>query len=269
MKRKIAFIDIDGTLNNSDGITTETTKKSIKNYLNHGGDIVLTSGRCHSDVVEKMKECGLSNYAISNTGALIYDCKNDEALFENPINYEAIESFWNFIKDSDVQIILNTSNGRYTNRHAIDNFVEKASVISDVKFLSDIVVYQIIVGSKEYDEFKRVQEFVLNTKGLTITYYSRAAQRKNENSKVGYFFDICSLGTSKGNAIKFLLNYLKLSRDESISFGDNISDISMFDVTGMSVVPENGKPEAKEKADVICPSNDADGISQILDSLID
>ena len=46
------------------------------------------------------------------------------------------------------------------------------------------------------------------------------------------------------------------------------TDVTMLDAAGLAVVMENGTDEAKRHADMICPSNDDDGVRIALQKLI-
>ena len=56
--------------------------------------------------------------------------------------------------------------------------------------------------------------------------------------------------------------------EESVAFGDAENDLTMLDAAGLAVVMENGTDEAKRHADMVCPSNDEDGVRIALQKLI-
>ena len=74
----IIFIDIDGTLTNSERKITKNTKKIIKQVIDKDILVVLCSGRPNDFTIRKSKLVKASNYVISNSGNLVYDYKNDE-----------------------------------------------------------------------------------------------------------------------------------------------------------------------------------------------
>ncbi len=55
--------------------------------------------------------------------------------------------------------------------------------------------------------------------------------------------------------------------EESIAFGDAENDISMLDAAGLAVVMENGTPETRKHADLICPSNMNDGVRKTIEEI--
>lgn len=58
-----------------------------------------------------------------------------------------------------------------------------------------------------------------------------------------------SKNTSKGAALKWLVEYLNISQEEVAAIEDSNSDVSMLSYAGISVAMENGTDYAKENAD--------------------
>ncbi|MCR5078674.1 MAG: HAD-IIB family hydrolase [Bacilli bacterium] len=68
----------------------------------------------------------------------------------------------------------------------------------------------------------------------------------------------------KGEAIQSVLDYLGLSKEEAISFGDDTQDISMARSTGVFVCMGNGKEEAKKAATFVTDRIENDGVEKAL-----
>ncbi len=74
-------------------------------------------------------------------------------------------------------------------------------------------------------------------------------------------------GVDKGKALKVFCRLMEIPIEESIAFGDAENDISMLEAAGKAIVMENGTPEAKKHADVICASNNDDGVRKMAEEL--
>ncbi len=57
-----------------------------------------------------------------------------------------------------------------------------------------------------------------------------------------------------------LLDYLKVDKEDTISFGDAKVDLSMFECCDFNVAMGNGGPEIKEAADYITNDVNEDGL---------
>ena len=67
-------------------------------------------------------------------------------------------------------------------------------------------------------------------------------------------------GINKKHAIEVLLDYLKLGKEDTISFGDAKIDLSMFECCAYNVAMGNGGFEIKEAADYITNDVNEDGL---------
>ena len=87
---KLVAIDLDGTMLNSYGMVTESTKQVIKNTIKKGIEVIIASGRPIDSIKTIAKEIGSENYFIAGNGALIYDIKKDEIIYEKFMNKQKV-----------------------------------------------------------------------------------------------------------------------------------------------------------------------------------
>ena len=73
--------------------------------------------------------------------------------------------------------------------------------------------------------------------------------------------EINNINANKGNAIWMLADYLGVPRENTVSFGDALNDLSMIKAAGTGVAMANACDEIKEAADFITLSNDEDGVA--------
>ena len=87
---KLVAIDLDGTMLNQYGIVTQNTKEKIKQAINQGTEVIIASGRPIDSIKTIAKEIGSENYFIAGNGALIYDIKKDEIIYEKFMNKQKV-----------------------------------------------------------------------------------------------------------------------------------------------------------------------------------
>jgi hypothetical protein len=84
--------------------------------------------------------------------------------------------------------------------------------------------------------------------------------------------DILPPGCSKGTALRRLAERRGFRREEVLAIGDNWNDLSMLEFAGTAVVVANGAPDlvalARERGWTIAPGNDADGVAEIVESVL-
>ncbi len=68
----------------------------------------------------------------------------------------------------------------------------------------------------------------------------------------------------KEQALKTLLEHWKLSPEEVVGFGDDANDLGFLTLAGTGIAVQNAEGQIREKADIVCGSNDQDGPAQWL-----
>jgi Cof subfamily protein (haloacid dehalogenase superfamily) len=85
--------------------------------------------------------------------------------------------------------------------------------------------------------------------------------------------DILPPGCSKGAALDRLARRRGIHRRSVMAIGDNFNDLEMLRAAGQPVVMANGAPDLVRMAEQmgwkIAPSNDEDGVAQILESVLE
>ena len=107
---KLVAIDLDGTMLNSYGMITENTKKTIKKIEKQGVEVVIASGRPIDSIKEIAKEIESKNYFIAGNGAIIYDIKNDEIIYEKTLSKEKVLEIIKICEDNSISYNIYTEN---------------------------------------------------------------------------------------------------------------------------------------------------------------
>ncbi|MDO4355618.1 MAG: HAD family hydrolase [Clostridia bacterium] len=78
------------------------------------------------------------------------------------------------------------------------------------------------------------------------------------------WMDITSAAASKGNALAWLQREMDISPDETMAFGDQMNDADMMRRARYSFAMANADPNLKRVAKFVAPSNQQDGVVQVL-----
>ena len=261
---KIAFFDIDGTLNNSKQELTKNTIETLKKAHEKGIEIVLCSGRTNTYVCNYLKELIGAKYAISSNGAEIYDYDNKINIFEDKMNFLEVKYLWNYCDKNKLSIVINTTNERYANKYTLRP--DSKVFIDDIDFLLNENIFQIVIADFNYNNMKTLENKIIELTSTNIVNFSR--DYLNKLDKGTLWFDIVKTNVNKGNAIKYLLNELKIDSKYAICFGDSVNDIDMFNECGIKVAMGNALDEIKNIATYTTDTNDKDGIAKFFDKYI-
>jgi hydroxymethylpyrimidine pyrophosphatase-like HAD family hydrolase len=84
----------------------------------------------------------------------------------------------------------------------------------------------------------------------------------------GFMCEIAPFGVSKWTGVYRLAEEWGIRPDEICAVGDDVNDIPMIQAAGLGIAMSNALDEVKAAADRIAPTNDEDGLVQVVDWLL-
>lgn len=284
---KLVAIDLDGTMLNSYGIVTERTKKAIENAQKNGTEIIIASGRPIDSIKTIAKEIKSEKYFIAGNGAIIYDIKKDEVIYDKYLKKEKILEIIKICEENSITYNVYTDKtilskalkynvlyyhkenlkkeeGKKTNISIVKDMYEYVKNMEEEKFLK----MTICDDSKSvFNSIIRKIKTIEDIEILDVSHMSRKTIKQGtEEFLIEYYYtEISSKNVDKWNAMEFLMKKLKVKKEEVIAIGDNMNDKKMIEEAGLGVVMKGSTPVVLEKADVIADTNNNDGVAKILE----
>ena len=83
-----------------------------------------------------------------------------------------------------------------------------------------------------------------------------------------FYYEVMPKGLSKGASIIEACKIFGIDIKDTIVFGDEMNDISMFEVAGTGVAMGNAVESIKNIADYVTKSNNEDGIAYYLENFV-
>ena len=283
---KFIAIDLDGTLLNSYGEISNENKEALKEVIDKGVQVVLTSGRISKAIEYISNQIGRNNYLISGNGTTIYDIKNDIEIYNKCMSKETVLKTIEICEENSIYYSVFGENSIITKSLGYNVLVynsENYKKSPDMKTKINVIpnVYKYIKNSKQNrfskiticDSSKIIFKGILrklkeikNIEVLDVAHMSRKKIRKGtEQTELQYFYtDITNKDVNKWNAIKFLIDNLGISPGEVLTIGDNSNDKEMIINAGLGIAMGNSAPHIKEIADDVVGSNDNNGVAEAL-----
>ena len=83
------------------------------------------------------------------------------------------------------------------------------------------------------------------------------------------YLEILPVATSKGEALKELINLCQLTDAYTIGFGDNFNDIPLLTASDLGIAVSNAEPQLKKVADHTSQyTNDQDAVGHYIQGLL-
>lgn len=284
---KLVAVDLDGTMLNEYGVVTENTKKTIKNTIEKGIDVIIASGRPIDSIKTIAKEIGSENYFIAGNGSLIYDIKKDEIIYENFLNKQKVLEIAQICENNSISYNIYTEetiiakqlkyNVLYyykenlkkeeknkTNITLVDNIEEYIKKSQNEKFLKITICDE---NKSIFNSVIRKLKKISNIDVLDVCHMSRKVIKQGtEDVTIEYYYtEISVKDVNKWNAIQYLINKLNIKKEEVMAIGDNINDKEMIENAGVGIAMGQSTPKIIELADYVTENNKNEGVKKAIE----
>ncbi|KRK78667.1 Cof-type HAD-IIB family hydrolase [Companilactobacillus nodensis] len=268
MSVKVIAFDMDNTLLDSNKMILESSKVAIKRALDMGIKIVMCTGRPLAGVSEYMDELGIhgdDQYVITYNGAIV-ETAAGKTLNKYLINKDEYVQLVKYGDEHDIQYYALDDN---SNVYTGNRDVSRVAVIQANENHAGIYVRTPDELPEDFAaakfDFVGEIEKLDNTELQVIRDFDEQFNVVREGT---VFLAVMNRSASKGFGLRRLAEYLNLTADQVMAFGDEKNDISMFKYAGTAVCMENGSDIAKNFADYITDTHDNDGIAKAMDKFV-
>lgn len=287
---KLIAIDLDGTLLNSYGIMSEKNRQALLTANNEGAEIVIASGRSTNSVRNIANDIGVCKYIICGNGSLIYDLQKDGIIYDKFIDKKKVLQIINICEQNSIYYNIYTENmviAKTLNNNVLFYHQENANKPDSKKTKINLVqnIYEYVEQLENQNILKitisdsdniifngiiRKLREIKNIDVLDVAHMSRKIIKSGtEEVSIGYYYtEITSQNVDKWYAIEYLMNELKLKREEIMTIGDNVNDKIMIENAGMGVAMGNSAPYIREIADMVVADNNRDGVAEAIEKVI-
>ena len=259
---RLVATDLDGTLLRSDGTGSDRTAATLRAVQADGIRTVLVTARPPRWLDDLAHLVGDGGVAICGNGAFVYDVPHRKVLSHKGIEPEAVEAI---IADLRRELPGVTFAAERATGFALEDAYRSQHPVPDDAIYGPIgspeggAVGKLLGRHPELaeDEFlARVAE-VVGDRGIVAF------------SGAGGLAEISAPGVTKAAALESWCTDLGIGAEEVWAFGDMPNDLPMILWAGTSFAVANAHPDVVAAADHVCPSNDDDGVAQILERLLD
>jgi HAD-superfamily hydrolase, subfamily IIB len=257
MGKNIAFFDIDGTLigyNGTSLVMPESTKSAIKEFRDRGNLAFICSGRQIRFILEKFGTDMFDGYISGNGTHIMF---GDKVVFERNLSTDMIEYLKKAFDELDISCTFNGAhNGysynmeesrikRYNSQFSGQPYILEKWNMDDIKASSLDIFYKDDAALEKCREYFK-ESLIFNPHGPNMSA------------------DVSLKEWGKADAIEYIVEYLKISMENTYAFGDGHNDIEMIKRVNTGIAMGNAVDELKEVADYITSNIFDDGIEKAM-----
>lgn len=259
--------DLDGTLLNTEKKISAYSKRELNNLIDKGLDFTIATARTPATVVDILEGINIKLPVTLMNGVIIYDLKDNKYIDIKEVDNSTVDIIIDIFEKLDKQVFI----------YAIKNnhlFVYHKEIINDYEqkyfderchkplktFVKVDDYKEALKGAKvinfvildNLETVKKVHDKVIKIEGLIAEYH------QDIYGDGHYFYEVYSKKASKANGIKYLQKYVEST--EIISFGDNLNDLPMFEISTECYAMGNGVDALKKIATCTIGDNNSDSV---------
>lgn len=262
MDIKLIASDLDGTIIDRNNHISEKNFEAISEIHNKNIDFVVCTGKSYS-VSQKICEQFDASYGIFGNGTQIIDLKTNKEIMKKTISKQDLLFIITLAKRNNFHVHI------YTDKQIISekleymdlrNYVLKKDNANDnLDFLivedilayienNNLNVFSLVVTSENtsLSEFQKILSINNNIDSVFIN--KRGKYRDNIINKDYEYLNISPENVNKNEALTFLANYLKISKNNILAIGDNINDLEMVKNAGIGIAVHEAIEELQSVA---------------------
>ena len=275
MDYRVIALDLDGTLLTSDKRLSERNRATLTRAAEKGALVVPTTGRFFGMMPQAVRDLPFVRYAITINGAQVYDRATDTAIVREEMSvavarevmafldgydviYDCYRDNWGWMTASaQARAESYATDGHYLRmlrefRRPVANLSEHLRETAASGGVQKIMLFTRSDGAEPGLREHLTEELGRRFAGLSIT----SSTRNN--------LEITTSAAHKGAALGRFAEFLGLSLDACMAFGDGMNDFTMIQAAGMGVAMANADERVKAVAKYVTLSNDADGVADAL-----
>lgn len=264
---KLVAIDLDDTLLRDDLTISQFSRDTLQQVQEAGVTVTLATGRMLPSARPYAEQLGFDVPLITYQGALVKNVFSGEVLYNCPLSQEVASMVIQYGRRRKVHVNLYVEDKLFVERvtEAGEHYERLAGVpftrVDDLEeLLENDLPYKMLLIDDEQVIDQELEELqgVLSEAGLEA-YLTK--------SKPTYL-EVNHPRATKGTALQKLAEWMGISREQVVAFGDSYNDLKMLEYAGYGFAVANAYPEVCARACYTTASNNEDGVALALQELV-
>jgi Cof subfamily protein (haloacid dehalogenase superfamily) len=240
------------------------TREAIARVRAAGVHVIVVTGRMFRGVRPYLDEAGIDDPVVCYQGAVVADPVTGRFLRHVPIPRAAALEASDDVVDAGFHVNCYVGDELYVaevtpEARAYADFqgLEIHAVGPLSEWLRDDPTKLVAVGDpSDLDE-------------LEVELKRRFAGRLFVSKSLPHFLEFAHPDVNKGSGLQFVAELLGFTAAETVACGDGENDRELLDWAGFRVAVANAHDEILERADLVVPDVEHEGVAQLLDAFVD
>ena len=269
MRPKLILTDLDGTLLREDKSLSPANRAALEWAAAQGAEIVVSTGRLYTGIPQELRDLPFLRYFILMNGAKVYDRQTGQTLGRAEIPWTTADAVIDFLEPLNCSVDCFQNDRGMMARKYYDHLEQYVihppsfNLVKQTRSPVDDLRNAVLAGGGSVQKFHAYfPDLTLRPKVMEQIQYAFPTLVQSISMPAN--LELNAQDATKGNGLLTLCRCLGIDPKEAAAFGDGTNDISMLAAAGVGVSMANGTPETLAAAALIAPSNEEDGVAQIL-----
>lgn len=274
---RLLALDIDGTLVNGEHELTPATREAVRRAKAAGIEIALATGRRYSRTLPLVEPLGIEVPLITASGALIKQAQDHQTLFRAEFAPGVLQRTLAVVAAAGYDAVLYGDSYHLGFDYYCPTLNTRQAVLDEYFSMNPGCerVYPDLMTDPPEELFAG---FMMGSKQEMLNLEAELNQKLpgqlychvlRSPRYSGFMCEIAPAGVSKWTGILHLADERGISAAEICAVGDDVNDLPMIREAGLGVAMGNAVEELKQVADRIAPTNNSDGLVEVVRWLLD
>lgn len=262
---KLLFTDMDGTLLNDSSRISPAMKDALDQMTARGHRLILSSGRPLPSIMEVCGQSGLSYpgmLIISNNGSLIHDCDSGKNILTHRLSQADIRFLVEKAKEMHLHI------HGYTEKEIVCHHLNEELSYYTRRIHLPLKCVEDIPAALSDGTYK-LQVISLNDRSRLEAFREKieplVAGRVQFLFSNDQYLELLPVAAGKGEALRFVQEYLHAPHHHTFAAGDAENDLSMLRAAHISAAMLNAPDLVKSEASFVTrQDNNHDGLLELI-----
>lgn len=259
--------DLDGTLLNNSAEVSKESAILLNKSIESGINFTIATARTPATIVNILKDINIKLPIITMNGSAIYDIKNNKYLNFTSLPKEKGLEVYQLIKSFNINAFVYTIN----NNH-LYVYYDKLTHPYQLEFYNSrkATKYKTFIQGELNPNFDVLYFTIMDYEDKIIPLYEKVkllsdlyiVKYRDTYNKDIVNLEIYDIKSSKANAIRIIKD--KYNFENLITFGDNLNDIPMFNISDECYAVGNAVQDLKDISTEVIGKNTDNSVAKFI-----
>lgn len=262
------FLDLDGTLLDDQKNLPKENREAIDAALAMGHKVIVCTGRPLSSAIKLLPVFGLDKpgcFCITFNGGLIYDAGEKKSIYQKTLPLDQVKYVFDKAYEyGGIHIQTYTEEGFICERDTKESQYYEKMTKTDRKVVGNI--FEELKGQEPCKMLAIAYDFDRkHIEGFRESLMDYAKGKMDVCFSCYEYLEFMPEGINKGNAIRWMSEYLNIPMEHTIAVGDAENDITMIKTAAVGAVMKNADDDIKQYGNYITEKdNNEGGVAEVI-----